>query len=235
MVARDTKEQHTQKQESVLTIKENEGYKASKKKSKFYLEETVWLGHVISQDAIRPNKGKTNAINKLNRRTITKTLKLFLGAIQNFTKFLPNISKKTEIRRKLLKKVIKWEWTEERNTDFENLKKELTTQPCLTHYNGNKDNIVTTDPCNTGLGLAHWQRQNNGESKPITFASRYLIDARKKYSPRSELELLAVVGGFGRFRIHLYGKQVQLFSDHQALESLLKKNKTNQTNSKVPG
>ena len=42
-----------------------------------------------------------------------------------------------------------------------------------------------------------------------------------------ELELLAVVWGLERFRSHLYGKQVQPFSDHQALEPLLKKNKTN--------
>ena len=49
---------------------------------------------------------------------------------------------------------------------------------------------------------------------------------KKKYSI-GELELLAVVWGLERFRFHLYGKQVQLFSDHQALEPLLKRNKTN--------
>ena len=49
---------------------------------------------------------------------------------------------------------------------------------------------------------------------------------RKKYSV-GELELLVVVWGLERFRFHLYGKQVQLFSDHQALEPLLKRNKTN--------
>ena len=53
-----TKEQHTQKLESVLTKLENEGYKASKKKSKFHQKENVWLGHTISQDGIRPNKEK---------------------------------------------------------------------------------------------------------------------------------------------------------------------------------
>ena len=42
-----------------------------------------------------------------------------------------------------------------------------------------------------------------------------------------ELELLAVIWGIERFRFHQYGKKVQLFSDHQALEPLLKKNKTN--------
>ena len=79
VVARGTKVKHTQKLESVLTKLENEGYKASKKKSKFYLKETVWLGHTIAQDGIRPNKEKTEAINKLNSPTNTKTLKSFWG------------------------------------------------------------------------------------------------------------------------------------------------------------
>ena len=94
VVTRGTKEKHTQKLESVLTKLENEGYKASKKKSKFYLKETVWLGHTIAQDGIRPNKEKTEAINKLNPPTNTKTLESFLGAIQYFAKFIPNLSEK---------------------------------------------------------------------------------------------------------------------------------------------
>ena len=42
-----------------------------------------------------------------------------------------------------------------------------------------------------------------------------------------ELELLAVVWGLERFRFHLYGKQIYLFSDHQTLKPLLKRNKSN--------
>ena len=94
IATRGTKEQHTQKLESVLTKLENEGYKASKKKSNLYQKETIWLGHTISQDGIRPNKEKTDAINKLDRTTNTKTLKSFLGAMQYFAKFIPNLSEK---------------------------------------------------------------------------------------------------------------------------------------------
>ena len=47
--------------------------------------------------------------------------------------------------------------TEERELDFNNLKIELTTQHCLAHYNGNKENIAPTDTFNTGLGMARWQ------------------------------------------------------------------------------
>ena len=226
IVTRGTKEEHTRKLYSVLTKLENEGYKASKKKTKFYQKETIWLGHTISQDGIRPNKEKTDAINKLEPPTNAKALKSFLGAIQYFAKFIPNLSEKTDNMRQLLKKGTKWEWTTDRNSDFNKIKQELTSLPCLAHYNGNKENIVTTDACKTGLEIALWQKQGNGELKPIAFASRYLNDAEKKYSI-GELELLAVVWGLERLRFYLYGKQVQLFSDHQALEPLLKRNKTN--------
>ena len=37
---------------------------------------------------------------------------------------------------------------------------------------------------------------------------------RRKKCSIGELELLAVVGGLEQFRFHLYGKQVQFFSDH---------------------
>ena len=185
IVTRGTKEEHTRKLYSVLTKLENEGYKASKNKSKFYQKETIWLGHTISQDRIRPNKEKTDAINKLEPPTNAKTLKSFLGAIQYFAKFIPNLSEKTDNMRQLLKKGTKWERTTDRNSDFNKIKQELTSLPCLAHYNGNKENIVTTDARKTGLGIALWQKQGNGELKPIAFASRYLNDAKKIFYRRT--------------------------------------------------
>ena len=103
--------------------------------------------------------------------------------------------------RQSLKKGTVWEWTKERIIDFENLKKELPTQPCLAHYNGYKDNIVTSDACNTGIRIALWQRQNNSELEPIAFASQYLYlnDGDKTYSV-GKLEFLAVVWGLEPFR-----------------------------------
>ena len=104
--------------------------------------------------------------------------------------------------------------------------KELTKLPCLPRLNGNKENIVTTDASKAGLGIALWQKQGSNELKPMAIASHFSNDAEKKYSI-GELELLAVVWGLESFRFHLYGKQVQLYSNHQALKPLLKRNKAN--------
>ena len=146
-MARRHNKKHTQKLESVLTKQENEGYRASKKKSKVYQKDTVWLRHTISQEGIRPNGGKTEAINNLKAPTNTKTLKLFLeqdNISQNSSKNYPEYEQ-YETTVQLLTKGTHWEWTKERNGDFNNFKKELTTQLCPAHYNGNKENIVTTD------------------------------------------------------------------------------------------
>ena len=99
----------------------------------------------------------------------------------------------------------------------------LTEGPCLAHYAKDKENILTTDASTTGLGITLWQKQHDGNTKPIAFGSRYLNDTEKKYSI-GELELLAVVWGLEKFRFYLYGKKVHLYTDHQALEPLIKRN-----------
>ena len=79
----------------------------------------------------------------------------------------------------------------------------LIEEPCLVHYAKDRDNIVTTDASKTGLGITLWQKQSDGEIKPIAFGSRYLNDSEKNYS----IGELAVVCGLEKFRFYWYGKK----------------------------
>ena len=82
---------------------------------------------------------------------------------------------------------------------------------------------MTTDACNTGLGATLWQKE--GEIfRPIAFASRILTDCEKKYAI-NVLELLGALWGLEYFRNYVYGKKVNLLTNHQALEPLLKRNR----------
>ena len=166
------------------------------------------------------------AILKLKPPENTKDLKSFLGAIQYMAKFLPKLSEQTDRLRNLLKKNEPWIWGPEQDTDFNRIKQMLTEGPCLAHYAKDKDNMVTTNASKTGLGITLWQKQDDGNIKPIAYGSRYLNDTEKNYSI-GELELLAVVWGLEKFRFHLYGKKVYLYTDHQALEPLIKRNRCN--------
>ena len=117
---------------------------------------------------------KQEAITKLKAPTNTKELKSFLGSIQYLSKFLNNLSKKTDRMRRLMKKDVKWEWTKEITDDFEQLKKKITEAPCLAHIDPKKNNVITTDAC---IGTV-WQKEGK-IIKPVAFASRFLTDCKR--------------------------------------------------------
>ena len=202
---------------------------SKRKKFEFFKNKMKWLGHEIAEDGIKPNKEKVKAILELKYQENPKQLKSFLEAIHYLANFLPRLSERTDRLRKLLKKNTEWRWETEQN-DIETMKKMVTGDPALAHYAKDRDNIVTTDASKTGLGITLWQKQADGELKPIAFSSRFLNDSEKNYST-GELELLAVVWGLEKFRFYLYGKKVFLYTDHQALEPLIKRNRCNKQNS----
>ena len=104
----------------------------------------------------------------------------------------------------------------------------ITQLPCLAFYNSKSENILTMHASTKGLGATLWQKQKDGNLNPIGFASRFLSDTEKK-NAISELELLAVVAGLEHFRLYIYGKPVEVLTDHQVLEPLIKRNRANKT------
>ena len=141
VVTRGSKQDHEKKLFDVLNKFEKAGYRASKRKSKFLINQTKWLGHEIDENGIKPNEEKVEAILRLKAPENTKELKSFLGAIQYMAKFLPKFSERTGKLRKLLKKNEPWIWKEEKQKDFEKIKQMLTEGPCLAHYAKDKENI----------------------------------------------------------------------------------------------
>ena len=214
---------HEKELREVLKKLQNAGYRASEKKTELFKKELTWLGYFINQNGVKPIKDKTEAITKLAAPKNVKELKSFLGSIQHLSKFINNLSKKTDRMRRLLKKDVKWDWTAEIDDDFEQLKKEITEAPCLAHFDPKRDNYITTDACNTGLGATLWQKEGI-VFRPIAFASRFLTDCERKYAI-NELELLGASWGLEHFRYYVYGKRVNLLTDHQALQPLLKKSR----------
>ena len=151
------KEQHKKEVIEVLTRLENAGYRLSENKSEFFKSEGEWIGHKNDQNGIRPLQDKLMAIKNLKQPNNEKELKSFLGAIQYLSKCIDNLSAQTDSLRQLLKKDKDWLWTEENTQAFENLKQKITEKPCLTHYNSDYPNIITTDASTKALGATLWQ------------------------------------------------------------------------------
>ena len=100
---------------------------------------------------------------------------------------------------------------------FEQLKTLLTSAPLLIFPDFNKEFLLETDASILGLGAVLAQKNNAGHIAPIVFTSRTL---HKNYSS-SELEASTVVWSVEHFRPYLYGHTCQLYTDYQALKSLM--------------
>ena len=96
------------------------------------------------------------------------------------------------------------------------------------HFDMHRDARIVCDTSHNGLGAILEQLNSDGW-RPISFASRYLTDAEKKYST-NRLEMLAVVWGAKYFRNYVLVRKSLTVTGHKALVSLLNGNsKTKKT------
>jgi len=114
----------------------------------------------------------------------------------------------------LTRKVTKYEWMEQCEEAFWELKKRLTSAPILALPNTDQDFIVYSDASRSGLGYVLMQ-----ESRVITYASRQLKTHERNY-PTHNLELAVVVFALKIWRHYLYGVCCEVFTDYQSLEYL---------------
>ena len=119
----------------------------------------------------------------------------------------------------LLQKNGKWHWGPEQAKAFMSAKEALQDDTLLVHYDSSKPLQLACDASPYGLGAVLSHIMEDGQERPIAYASRTLMDAEKNYS-QLEKEALAVVYGVGKFHNYLYGRQFVIQSDHQPLSYL---------------
>ena len=95
------------------------------------------------------------------------------------------------------------------------------------HYNPQLETRVNCDASPCGLGAALEQLTVDGW-KPIAFTSRFLNSCEERYI-LNELELLGVVWSIEYFKNYLYGKTFTVITDHRALLSIMKENRSNKS------
>ena len=97
----------------------------------FWLKEVSFLGHVVSVEGIIVDPTKIEAVvNWKPPRNVTK-VRSFLGLAGYYRRFVRVFSIIASLTTKLLRKGIKFEWTEKCQNNFEQLKVMLVEAPVL--------------------------------------------------------------------------------------------------------
>ena len=171
---------------------------------------------MIDRESIHPTPGKIAALQNLQQPTNVKELRAFLGVINYYGKFVPNLQSHCIPLHQLVKKDVKWGWSREHEELFVKLKQQLTSNDTLVHYDPRLPLILTTDASEVGLGVVLSDQFPDGRERPIAFASRVLVAAEKRYSV-IECEALAIIFGVQKFQQYLLGHFI-LRTDHKPLE-----------------
>ena len=227
-VTKGTKQQHMNKKREVLKILDNANLQLKAEKCVVAQESIEWLGYKLTRTGISPVNAKSQGISERLRPTNLKQLCSFLGAVNQFNKFIPNLAAISFPFRSILKRDADWTWNSDHETAFKRINEEIKKVVELSHFKRNQEIRIICDASKQGLGAVLQQIQNNGEWKPICFASRFLTNFEAKYSI-NELELLAIVWAVEHFKNYVYGVKFKIISDDIALMTVLKPNRGNKT------
>ena len=180
-------QEHEQHLKIVLqTLREKKLY-AKLSKCDFWLKKVSFLGHIMSTEGIRVDPTKIEAVVNWKPPRNVIDVRSFLGLAGYYRRFVRGFSVIASPLTKLLRKGIKFEWTDKCQNSFEQLKGMLVEAPVLTQPTSGKEYILYSDASGIGLGCVLMQ-----DGKVVASTSRQLKPHEQNYLTH-DLELAAVV------------------------------------------
>lgn len=221
LITGKTRAEHLERLHQVLLKLQDAGLVLQKEKCVFFKDEVNYLGYVIDKNGLHKSPEKIKAMLEAPVPTNINQLQSFLGLVNYYRNFVPNASSILCPLYELLRKDKKWCWTREHDEAFTIIKKCLASEQVLAHFNPDATIILTVDASPTGLCAILSQVESDKSERPISFASRTLNAAEKRYS-QIQKEATAIIFGVRRFHQYLYGRSVPfiLRTDHKPLLSI---------------
>ena len=164
--------------------------------------------------------GKVEAIVSAPEPRNIQELRSFLGLLNYYGKFVPNLSTIVHPLNSLLQHAKKWKWSPECAQAFTEAKQALSSASVLVHYDPSLPLTLAGDASAYGIGAVISHRLPDGTEKPIAFASRSLSTSERNYA-QIEKEALSLIFGVKKFHQYLYGRKFLLITDHKPLLAIL--------------
>ena len=213
-------QEHLQNLEEVLRRLEQNNLRIKKSKCEFFKDSVEYLGHSVDSQGLHTLPSKVEAILKAPDPENLQQLRSFLGLLNYYGKFIPNLASIVYPLNQLLQKDTKWSWTPACAQAFTAAKQALNSSKVLAHYDPSLPITMAGDASAYGIGSVISHIFPDGSEKPIAFASRTLSTSEKNYC-QLEKEALSLVFGVKKFHQYLYGRKFTLITDHKPLLAIL--------------
>ena len=199
---------------------EQHGIRMKKAKCNFMQMSVKYLGHRVDAEGLHTTPDKLEAVVKAPAPKNVQELRSFLGLVNYYGKFLPNLATTLQPLNSLLQKDRKWKWTSDCSHAFQLAKDMLTTSKVLVHYDPSLPMKMAADASAYGVGAVISHVLPDGTERPIAFASRTLTSSERNYV-QLEKEALALIFGVKRYHKYLYGRRFTMVTDHKPLTAIL--------------
>ena len=207
--------------EAVLSCLKNANLTVQLGKCQFAKPYVHYLGHVIGQGKVFPDREKIDAVIRYPQPETKKEIRAFLGLVGYYRRFIPQFATLAVPLTNLTKKKEpdKIRWSDECDVAFQALKECLSKEPILQVADPKKLFVLQTDASDLGIGAVLNQKGEDQEEHPVAYASRRLLPREVRYST-VEKECLAIVWALKYFRTYLLGQEFIIETDHKPLSWL---------------
>ena len=194
------------------------GLTAKPSKCQLAMRECKYLGHIVGNGEVKPEKSKLQAIAQFPLPVTKKQVRSFLGLTGYYRRFILNyasiaapLTSLTSLTRKSVPESMSLGVDSCRS--FSKLKDILLSSAVLRNPDFNKPFILQTDASEMGAGAVLSQQDADGSDHPVAFFSRKLLPHEQRFST-VEKECLSIKLGIEAFHVYLLGKEFLVQTDH---------------------
>ncbi|CAA0840081.1 Unknown protein, partial [Striga hermonthica] len=203
--------------ETFMTLRKYE-MKLNPAKCSFGVKSGKFLGYMVTRRGIEVNPEKVRAVIEMQPPTKVKEVQILTGRIAGLSRFISKVAEKSGPLFKTLRKSSKFQWTEEAQKAFEELKRMLVDLPLLAKPAQGEDLVLYISIGEAAVSSV-LLREEGAAQFPIYYVSKVMQGAERRYS-EIEKGALAVVVTVRKLRPYFLEHRVKVRTNMPLGETL---------------
>ncbi len=192
-------------------------------KCKFHVQKIFFLKLLLFIEELKMNFRKVQAVVEWFTSTNLIQMQFFVNFCNFYWRFIKNFSKIVHFLNQLAQKEIIFEWDQACQMIFDHMKKWITEVSIFRHFDQNRETILEINSFNYVNDNILSQYDDKETLHLMIYYSKNLSLAECNYEIYDK-KLLAIIRVFKhwQFELKLTELLIKMFTDHQALTSLMK-------------